>query len=55
MLPAAVLTGSALTDALSALGLAGAAVVRRLEPVAPTWHIIGMLARSQLLAPHRRG
>lgn len=41
-------TGSALADALSALGLAAAAVVRRLGQVAPTWHIIAMLARGRL-------
>ena len=55
MLPAAVPIGSALADALSALGLAAAAVVRRLGPIAPTWHIIAMLARGRLLAPQRSG
>lgn len=55
MLPAAVPTGSALADALSALGLAAAAVRRLLGPIAPTWHLIAMLARGRLLAPQRSG
>lgn len=55
MLPVAVPTGSALADALSALDLAAAAVVRMLGPIAPTWHIIAMLARGRLLAPRLSG
>lgn len=55
MLPVTVPTGSALADALSALGLAAAAVVRMLGPIAPSWHIIAMLARGRLLAPQRSG
>jgi hypothetical protein len=55
MLPAAVPAGSALADALSALGLAAAAVVRLLGPIAPPWHIIAMLGRGRLLAPFRSG
>jgi hypothetical protein len=55
MLPATVPTGSALADALSALGLAAAAVRRLLGPIAPTWHLIAMLAGGRLLAPHRSG
>ncbi len=55
MLPATVPTGSALADALSALGIAAAAVLRRLGPIAPPWHIIAMLARGRLLAPQRSG
>jgi len=45
--------GSALADALSALAVAAAAVVRLLGPIAPVWHLIAMLARGQLLAPLR--
>jgi len=55
MLPASIPTGSALDDALSALGIAAAAVLRRLGPIAPPWHIIAMLARGRLLAPERSG
>jgi hypothetical protein len=55
MLPATAPTGSALADALSALGLAAAAVLRLLGPIAPPWHIIAMLARGRLLAPQRSG
>lgn len=55
MLPATVPTGSALADALSALGIAAAAVLRRLGPIAPPWHIIAMLARGRLLAPQPSG
>jgi hypothetical protein len=55
MLPATAPTGSALADALSALGLAAAAVLRLLGPIAPPWHIIAMLARGRLLAPQLSG
>jgi len=55
MLPASIPTGSALADALSALGVAAAAVLRRLGPIAPPWHIVAMLARGRLLAPQRSG
>ena len=55
MLPATVPAGSALADALSALGLAAATVLRQLGPIAPPWHIIAMVARGRLLAPQRSG
>lgn len=55
MLPATVPTGSALADALSVLGAAASAVVRRLGRVAPPWQIIAMIARGRLLAPLRSG
>src|SRR5674476_1095081 len=55
MLPAIVLAGSALADAVSVLGMASAALVRRLGPIAPPWQIIAMIARWQLLAPLRSG
>jgi len=55
MLPAIVPAGSALADAVSVLGMAAAALVRRLGPIAPPWQIIAMIARWQLLAPLRSG
>lgn len=53
MLAAIPPAGCALADALSALGLAAAAIRRLLGPVAPTWHLIAMVARGRLLAPLR--
>lgn len=54
MLPALPPTaGCALAEALSALALAAAAVIRRLGQIAPVWQLIAMLARGQLLAPLR--
>jgi hypothetical protein len=46
-------TGSRLGDALSVLGMAAAAVVRRLGPslAAGAWHVIAAITRGQLLAP----
>lgn len=46
-------TGSRLGDALSVLGLAAAAIVRRLGPTiaAGPWPLIAAIARGQLLAP----
>lgn len=42
--------GSVLADAVKALGLTAAAVVRRLGPVAPPWQIIAALTRRHLLS-----
>lgn len=39
MLPAIVSAGSALADAVSALATAAAVMVRRLGPLAPSWHV----------------
>lgn len=47
--------GSALADALSALGLAAAAARRVFGPAAPPWQLIAVLARGRLLAPLRSG
>jgi hypothetical protein len=55
MLPATVPAGSALADAVSVLGAAASAVVRRLGPIAPPWQIIAMIARGRLLTPLRSG
>ncbi|NMM23996.1 MAG: hypothetical protein HHJ11_10935 [Phycicoccus sp.] len=51
MLPATVPAGSALADAVSALGAAASAVVRRLGRVASPWQIIAVIARRRLLMP----
>jgi hypothetical protein len=51
MLPPTTPARSALADAVSILGEAAAAVVRRLGPIAPPWQIIAMTARGQLLTP----
>ena len=51
MLPPTAPARSALADAVSILGEAAAAVVRRLGPIAPPWQIIAMIARGQLLTP----
>jgi len=55
MLPAIVPAGSLLADAVSALGTAAAAMVRRIGLLAPPWQIIAMIACGQLLAPLRSG
>jgi hypothetical protein len=55
MLPAVDPAGAALADALVALGTAAAAVTRLLDPIAPPWQIIAMIARGQLIAPVRSG
>jgi Domain of unknown function (DUF6431)/Homeodomain-like domain len=55
MLPATVPAGSPLADAVSALGTAASAVVRKLGRVAPSWQIIAMIARGHLLTPLRSG
>ena len=55
MLPAIVPAGSLLADAVSALGMAAAAMVRRIGLLAPPWQIIAMIACGQLLAPLRSG
>ncbi len=47
--------GSALAEAVSALGTAASAVARRLGPIASPWQFIAMIARGQLLAPLRSG
>ena len=39
MLPAIVSAGSALADAVSALATPAAVMVRRLGPLAPSWHV----------------
>ncbi|MEQ7009313.1 DUF6431 domain-containing protein [Actinopolymorpha sp. B17G11] len=44
-------TGSALGDALAALGAAKAAVTRRLGPIAPPWHLATTITGGRLLAP----
>jgi hypothetical protein len=41
--------GSALADAVEVLGLAAAAVVRRLGDTGPSWQIIAAMTRGQLL------
>ena len=51
MLPANVPAGSALADAVSALGAAASAVVRTLGLVGSPWQIIAMIARGRLLMP----
>ena len=48
MLPATILARSALADAVSALGSAASAVVRRLGPVGSPWQIIAMIARGRV-------
>lgn len=53
MLPAVLPVGSEPAEALSALGLAAAVVVRLLGPIAPPWQIMAVVARDQLLAPLR--
>jgi hypothetical protein len=53
--PAIAPAGSPLADAVSALGLAASAIVRRIGPVAPPWNIIAALTRGQLLAPQPSG
>lgn len=55
MLPPISPAGSALADALSALGTAAAARVRRLGATAPPWQIIAIIAGGRLLAPLRSG
>ena len=55
MLPAIVPAGSPLAEAVSALGMAAAAMVRRIGLLAPPWQIIAMIACGQLLAPLRSG
>lgn len=45
--------GSALSDALSALGLAAAAARRLFGPIAPPWHLVAVMAHGRLLAPLR--
>jgi len=45
--------GSALADALYALGAVAAAVICRLGPIASPWHLIAVIARGRLLAPLR--
>lgn len=44
-------SGSALGDALDALGRAVAAVVRQLGPIAPPWQLAALIAGGPLLAP----
>lgn len=44
-------TGSALGDALAALGAAAAASIRRLGPIASPWQLLGLIAGGRLLAP----
>ena len=53
IMPPVLPVGTQLAEALSALGLAAAAVVRMLGPIAPPWQIIAMVALGQLLAPLR--
>jgi hypothetical protein len=53
LLGAAQPTGSALGDALDALGCAVAAIVRRLGPIARPWPLAAVIARGRLLAPLR--
>jgi len=53
LLGAAQPTGSALGDALDALGCAAAALVRRLGPIARPWPLAAVIARGRLLAPLR--
>jgi hypothetical protein len=55
MLPAIVPAGSLLADAVSVLGMAAAALVRKLGPIAPPWQIIAMIASGRLLASLRSG
>jgi transposase-like protein len=55
MLAPIVPSGTVLADALSALGTAAAAVVRRLGPIAPPWQLIASIAGGRLLAPLRSG
>jgi len=50
-LPPILPTGSALGDALAALGVAAAAYIRRLGPIASPWQLLGMIAGGRLLAP----
>jgi len=50
-LPPMLPVGSALAEALSALGTAASAVVRRLGPIVSPWQYVAMIARGQLLAP----
>ena len=54
MLPATIPAGSALADAISALGVAASAVVRRLGLVGSPWQIIAMVARGRLAQPRRQ-
>ncbi len=53
MQPAVLPVGSALAQAVSALGVAAAAVRRLFASIATPWQIIAVLARGQLLAPLR--
>jgi hypothetical protein len=53
LLGAAAPTGSALGDALDALGAAVAALVRRVGPIARPWPLAAIIARGRLLAPLR--
>lgn len=53
MLPPIAPAGSALADALTALGTAAAACVRRFGPMASPWPIIAVITGGQLLAPLR--
>ena len=55
MLPAIVPAESAFADAVSVLGTAASAVVRRLGRIAPSWQITAMVARGHLLTPLRSG
>lgn len=48
-------TGSSLGEALSALGAAATATVRRLGSLGPPWELIAVIARGQLLVPLRSG
>ena len=53
LLDAAQPTGSALADAVEALGRSTAAVMRRLGPIAAPWPLAAVIARGGLLAPLR--
>ena len=55
MLSVTVPAGSPLADAVSALGTAASAVVRKLGRVAPSWQVIAMIARGYLLTPLHSG
>jgi hypothetical protein len=55
MLPAIVPAGSLLADAVSALGTAAAALVRRIGLLEPPWQLTAMIVCGQLRAPLRSG
>ena len=55
MLPVTVPAASPLADAVSALGTAASAVVRKLGRAAPSGQIITMIARGYLLTPLHSG